>query len=78
MKKIVYYIGLDVHKETKASSEWGASWHCPCSAELHSAVSQIFNLQRADSPTLIEQIKALPNTIRRYSRLKICATMIRT
>ena len=38
------------------------------SAELYSAVSQICNLRT------VAQANALPNTIWRYSRFKICAT----
>jgi hypothetical protein len=40
----------------------------PCSAELHSAVSRIFN------PPAARPSNGLPNAIRRYGRLKICAT----
>jgi hypothetical protein len=44
------------------------------SAELHSAVSQIFNLRRVTSSEALEFRHYLPNAIRRYSRVQLCAT----
>jgi hypothetical protein len=45
------------------------------SAELHSAVSQSCTLQSVITAGALEIFHALPNGIRRYSRLKICATV---
>jgi len=44
------------------------------SAELHSAVSRIFNPQADRTSNAFAFADALPNAIRRYSRLQICAT----
>src|SRR5438105_2493237 len=44
------------------------------SAELHSAVSRICNPRIASRPYDAAKHGVLPNAIRRYSRLKICAT----
>ena len=46
-----------------------------CSAELHSAVSQSWTLPGLGKGRRVEPSDTLPNTIRRYSRLKICATV---
>src|SRR5262245_41078837 len=43
-------------------------------AELNSAVSRIFNPPALASSDRIVSGNAQPNTIRRYSRLEICAT----
>ena len=47
------------------------------SAELHSAVSQICNLQDVQNPNAPSMSNALPNAIRRYSRVQLCATAVR-
>jgi type II secretion system protein J len=47
------------------------------SADLQSAVSQICNLQGVADSTLAVPGDALPNAIRRYGRLQICATLRR-
>src|ERR1035438_3425390 len=44
------------------------------SAELYSAVSRICNPLAVAGPNAPAKPDALPNAIRRYSRLKICAT----
>ena len=48
------------------------------SAELYSAVSRIFNPPNVARPECCGTRDALPNAIRRYSRLQICATPERT
>lgn len=45
------------------------------SAGLHSAVLRIFNLLRVNSLARLEHYKPLPDTIRRYGRSHICATI---
>ena len=46
------------------------------SAELHSAVSQIFNLRGTQQPRGSGDFKRLPTAGRRYGRLQICATRL--
>ena len=45
------------------------------SADFQSAVSQVCNLQIVGKSSVVAVVKALPITNRRYSRLKICATV---
>jgi len=45
-------------------------------ADLQSAVSQICNLRRFGRCKMAGSFHTLPNAIRRYSRLKICATHV--
>ncbi len=52
--------------------------HCPCSAELHSAVSRIFNPQGTARSGSIANSDALPNAIRRHVRVQLCATAAAT
>src|SRR5436190_9995246 len=47
------------------------------SAELHSVVSQICNLRNVGNSETFGFSDRVPNVIRRYSRLRICATMLR-
>src|SRR5262249_51423327 len=44
------------------------------SAELHSAVSQICNLRGVENLKVAGNENALPNSIRRYGRVQLCAT----
>ncbi len=44
------------------------------SAELHSAVSRICNPQAVRKFKRLEMFARLPNAIRRYSRVQLCAT----
>ncbi|MCW5555413.1 MAG: serine/threonine protein kinase [Verrucomicrobiae bacterium] len=48
----------------------------PSSAGLHPAVSRICNPPESSSVDAGKSSERLPNTIRRYSRLKICATRL--
>jgi hypothetical protein len=52
------------------SQSSGTTWHRRCSAEWHSAVSRIGNPQVLDSSKRIVNGWALPNAIRRNSRLR--------
>src|SRR5579862_9375684 len=56
-----------------SNAEAGAT---PCSAELHSAVSQICNLRASVISKAARTIHPLPSATRRYSRLLICATPV--
>ena len=47
-----------------------------CSADFQSAVSRIYNLRRVKMFGASGNFDALPNAIRRYGRLKICATKV--
>jgi len=64
-----------LHTVTEETVGWIKESHRLCSAEWHSAVSQTGSLRSATPYVYsLELVERLPNAIRRYSRLPVCAT----
>jgi len=58
----------------RTESRWDSERPARCSADFQSAVSRICNPQCRELAHAFQFRRALPNAIRRYSRLQICAT----